>query len=146
MLVLRSRSCEHITNDLPTFSLQKRNLEIGPSERLLPVFGTKNRILKNGSCERALRSLELEPTYFSVSLVPIWLIFTPLSEFSPHLENFTAYLKSAANTIINVNANIFIGRKFYPLSLYSPKVIPPKVLARVIRVNSYFWGIFIFFF
>ena len=37
--------CEHTTNYLPTFSPQKRNLEIGPSERLLPVFGTKNRIL-----------------------------------------------------------------------------------------------------
>ena len=54
LLVLKKGSCEHTTNDLPTFSPQKRNLEIGPSERLLPVFETKNRILKNGSSERAL--------------------------------------------------------------------------------------------
>ena len=50
-------SCEHTANDLPTFSPQKRNLEIRPSERLLPVSETKNWILKNGSCERALRDM-----------------------------------------------------------------------------------------
>ena len=55
LLVLKNGSCEHTTNDLPTFSPQKRNLEIGPSECLLPIFGTKNRILKNWSCERAFR-------------------------------------------------------------------------------------------
>ena len=49
---------QHTTNDLPIFSPQKRNLEIGPSERLLPIFGTKDRILKIGSCERALRERE----------------------------------------------------------------------------------------
>ena len=53
--VLKNGSCEHTTNDLPTFSPQKRNLEIGLSERLLPVVGTKNRILKKRSSERALR-------------------------------------------------------------------------------------------
>ena len=53
LLVLKNGSCEHTTNDLPTFSQQKRNLEIEPSEHLLPVFGTKNGILKNGSSERA---------------------------------------------------------------------------------------------
>ena len=37
LLVLKNRSCERTTNDLPTFSPQKRNLEIGPSERLLPA-------------------------------------------------------------------------------------------------------------
>ena len=46
LLVLKNGLCEHTTNDLHTFSPQKRNLEIGPSERLLPVFGTKNRLLK----------------------------------------------------------------------------------------------------
>ena len=51
--VLKIKSCEHTTNDLPKFSLQKWNLEIGPSERLLPIFGTKNPIPKIGSCERA---------------------------------------------------------------------------------------------
>ena len=51
--VLKIGSCEHTTNDIPTFSPQKRNVEIGPSERLLLIFGTKNRILKIGSCERA---------------------------------------------------------------------------------------------
>ena len=53
LLVLEIGSYEHTTNDLPTFSPQKQNLEIRPSERLLPIFGTKNRILKIGSCERA---------------------------------------------------------------------------------------------
>ena len=52
--VLKNGSCEHTTNDLPTFSPQKQNLQIGPSKRLLPVFGTKNQILKNGSCGLAL--------------------------------------------------------------------------------------------
>ena len=67
--VLKNRSCEHITNDLPTFSPQKRNLEIGQSERLLPIFGTKNRILKIGSCERAfiLSSLSF---YFDIMQPP----------------------------------------------------------------------------
>ena len=36
--VLKNGSCEHTTNDLPTFSTQKRNLEIGPSERLSSIF------------------------------------------------------------------------------------------------------------
>ena len=54
LLVLKIGSCEHTTNDLPIFSPQKRNLEMGPSERPLPIFGTKNWILKIGSCERAL--------------------------------------------------------------------------------------------
>ena len=53
--VLKIGSCEHTTNDLPTFSPQKQNLEIRPSEHLLPIVGTKNRILKIGSCELALR-------------------------------------------------------------------------------------------
>ena len=56
LLVLKNGSCEHTKNDLPTFSPQKQNLEIGPCERLLPVFGTKNRILTNGSCERAFKT------------------------------------------------------------------------------------------
>ena len=55
LLILKIGSCEHTTNNLPTFSPQKRNLEIGPSERLLPILWTKNRILKIGLCERALR-------------------------------------------------------------------------------------------
>ena len=53
--VLKIGWCEHITNELPTFSPQKLNLEIGPSERLLPIFSTKNRILKIGSREWAFR-------------------------------------------------------------------------------------------
>ena len=34
---------------------QKWNLEIGPSERLRSIFGTNNRILEVGSCERAFK-------------------------------------------------------------------------------------------
>ena len=45
LLVLKIGSCEHTTNDLPTFSPQKQNLGIGLYERLLPIFGTTNRIL-----------------------------------------------------------------------------------------------------
>ena len=55
------------TNDLPTFSPQKRNLEIGPFEGLLPIFGTKNRILKIGSCERAFTQQS------NISLKKVWL-------------------------------------------------------------------------
>ena len=63
----------HTTNDLPTFSPQKQNLEIGPSERLLPVFGTKNRILKNGSSERAL-SKTLQNLYTKVAVIfSVWI-------------------------------------------------------------------------
>ena len=58
LLVPKNGSCEHVKNDLPSNGsviLKKTwNLEIGPSERLLPVFGTKNQIIKNGWCERAL--------------------------------------------------------------------------------------------
>ena len=50
LLVLKIGSCEHTTNDLPTSSPQKQNLEIGPYERLLPIYGIKNPILKIGSC------------------------------------------------------------------------------------------------
>ena len=53
--VLKIGSSEHNTNDLPTSIPQKRHLEIGPFEHLLPIFGTKNRVLKIGSCERALK-------------------------------------------------------------------------------------------
>ena len=47
----------------PTLSLkhgkhrQKRKLEIGLSERLRPIFGTKSQILEIRSCERALTSV-----------------------------------------------------------------------------------------
>ena len=66
--VLKIGSREHTTNDLPTFLPQKRNLEIGSSERLLPIFGTKNRILKIGSCERAFT--------YSSHLLHCWEIST----------------------------------------------------------------------
>ena len=59
LLVLKIGSCEHTTNDLPIFSPQKRNLKIGPSERLLAIFGTRNRILKIGSCERSFKPNDL---------------------------------------------------------------------------------------
>ena len=54
LLVLKKKSCDHTTNDLLTFLPQKQNLEIRLSERLLPVFRTKNWILKNGSSDWAL--------------------------------------------------------------------------------------------
>ena len=50
---------------------KKRNLEIGPSERLLPVVGSKNRILKNGSCERALRKHNTPNRYVGKSFACI---------------------------------------------------------------------------
>ena len=71
LLVLKNGSCEHTANDLLTFSPQKRNLEIGPSERLLPVFGTKNRILKNGSCERALSAERNDVLHFHYLIIII---------------------------------------------------------------------------
>ena len=58
LLNLKIGSCEHTTNDLPTFSPQKRNLEIGPSQLLLPIFGTNNGILEIGSCELAFTPFE----------------------------------------------------------------------------------------
>ena len=45
----------------PTISLKderadkKRNLEIGPSERQRPIFGTNNQILEIWLCERVLQ-------------------------------------------------------------------------------------------
>ena len=59
LLVPKIGPCEHTANDLPTFSPQKRNLEIGPSGRLLPIFGTKNRIVGNGPSE-ILSNLKLQ--------------------------------------------------------------------------------------
>ena len=38
---------------------QKQNLKIGPSQRLRPIFGTKNWILEFGSCERAFTVQEI---------------------------------------------------------------------------------------
>ena len=55
LLVVKIGQCDYTANGLPTFSPQTGNLEIGPSERLFPIFGTKNRILKIASCERAFR-------------------------------------------------------------------------------------------
>ena len=78
LLVPKVGSCEHSKNDLPThgsvilkkrmgiehalFSSntllenerrrQKRNLEMKLSERLRPIFGTKNRILKSDRVNR----------------------------------------------------------------------------------------------
>ena len=90
LLVPKIGSCEHIENDLPTHrsvSLknrmeiehaltfrQKWNLKIGPSERLLPIFRTKNRILKTGSCERAFNtsSKHLISVIFP-SVTTLWL-------------------------------------------------------------------------
>ena len=61
--VLKNGSCEHTTNDLLTFSSQKRNLGIGPSERLLPaVLEAKIGSLKtdrvNGSSELSVSIAE----------------------------------------------------------------------------------------
>ena len=47
LLVWKIGSCEHITNDLPTFSPQKRNLEIGPPECLLPILEPRIGSLKS---------------------------------------------------------------------------------------------------
>ena len=43
-----------------------------------------------------------------------WWIFTPPSEFLPHLENFIHNPKNVRNTITIANTNIFVGGKFYP--------------------------------
>ena len=79
LLVLQNGSCEHTANDLPTFSPQKRNLEIGPSERLLPVFETKNWILKNGLCERAFRLDDSLKIMFRNAFIQfracVWFVF-----------------------------------------------------------------------
>ena len=68
LLVLKTGSCEHTTNDLPTFSPQKRNIGIRLSEPLLPIFGTKNRILKIGSCEWAFK-LQYVPLHLTVLIL-----------------------------------------------------------------------------
>ena len=78
-LVPKIGSCEHSKNDLPTHGSvilkkrmeiehallssdtlferrrrrQKQNLKIGLSKGLRPIFGTKNRVLEIGLCERA---------------------------------------------------------------------------------------------
>ena len=42
---------------------QQRDLEIGASERLRPIFETKNRIFEIGSCERAFRRTKSSRTF-----------------------------------------------------------------------------------
>ena len=73
-------------------------------------------------------------------------MFTPPSEFLPHLENFIPNPKNVRNTITIANTNIFVGQKILPSSpsnLYPPKKLLPSknVLIRVIRVNFTFWKI-----
>ena len=50
---------------------------------------------------------ELDPTHFTVSLVPTWWIFTLPSDFLPHLEYFTPNSKSFRNTIIIANTKSY---------------------------------------
>ena len=69
-------------------------------------------------------------------------IFTPPSEFLPHLENFIPNPKNVRNTITVANTNILVGRKILPPPEFvPPKKLPPSknVLIRVIRVNFTFW-------
>ena len=60
------------------------------------------------------RYQELDPTHFTVLLVPTWWIFTLPSDFLPHLENFTLNPKSFRNTTVIANTNILIGRRILP--------------------------------
>ena len=58
--------------------------------------------------------------------MPAWWIFTPPSEFLPHLENFIHNPKNVRDTITIANTNIFVGGKFPPPpNLYPPKNYPP---------------------
>ena len=49
-------------------------------------------------------------------------MFTPPSEFLPHLENFIPNPKNVRNTITIANTNILVGRKILPPSEF----VPPK--------------------
>ena len=84
-----------------------------------------------------------------VNFYPTWWIFTPPSEFLPHLENFIHNPKNVRNTITIANTNIFVGGKFYPPP---PKFVPPKklpssknILIQVIRANFTFWKSWFFY-
>ena len=61
--------------------------------------------------------------------MPTWWIFTPPSEFLPHLENFIHNPKNVRNTITIANTNIFVGGKFYTPQICTPqkKYPPPKI-------------------
>ena len=62
--------------------------------------------------------------------MPTWWIFTPPSEFLPHLEHFIPNPKNFRNTITTANTNIFVGRKILlsPPNLYPQKnYTPPKM-------------------
>ena len=59
------------------------------------------------------RCQELDPTNFTVLLVPTWWIFIPSSKFLPHQDNFTPNTKIVRNTRIIANTNIFVGGKIY---------------------------------
>ena len=58
------------------------------------------------------RCQELGPTYITVSVVPIWRIFTPPCEFLPHSEDFTPNPKNVREMIIITNTHNFKGQKF----------------------------------
>ena len=60
---------------------------------------------------------ELDPTHFTISLVPTWWNFTSSSEFKPPGE-FYPNPKNVRNTTIIANTNIFID--FVSLKNYPP--------------------------
>ena len=113
------------------------------SARLFMV--TYNKSLKYTNTQRLnCRCQELDLTYLTVSLVPTWWIFTPPSEFLPHLENFIPNPTNVRNMLTFASTNILVGRKILPPSESVPsKKLPPSknVLIRVIRVNFTFWKI-----
>ena len=94
---------------------------------------SKNISLKYTNEQRLnCRCQELDLTYLTVSLVPTWWIFTPPSEFLPHLENFIPNPKNVRNTITIANTNILVGRKILPPSeVLPPKNYPPPKMFRL---------------
>ena len=59
------------------------------------------------------RGQELDPTNFTVLLVPTGWIFIPSSKFLPHQDNFTPNTKIVRNTRIIANTNISVRGKIY---------------------------------
>ena len=122
LLVMKIGSCEHTLNDLLTFSPQKRNLEIGPSESLLPVFGTKNRILKIGSLSFIEPGANLAPLLRTTISIMYHTCFGACvhqnTSINCHiLEMFSANLKAFVNLWLSRTATLnfkFLNFFFIP--------------------------------
>ena len=88
---------------------RKRRVKISADTSACLFMATYNKSLKYTNTQRLnCRCQQLDLTYLTVSLVPTWCIFTPPSEFLPHLENFIPNPTNIRNTLTIASTNILV--------------------------------------